>query len=296
MLYNDMNMSKRDRLYFRYAPSFREHTGSPELRIHIIGHRIFGDTRKRGRRRALSPKPQSKPQNKPGTWSLNYYHDGICIKGADGDIHAPPHSLLITAPNSGQPIQPTKNEFLHSWMHVSGSLIDDAFKEMPHHQPLVMPDDELITKTWTDLYQDLLTYKEQSAEVLALTIRLFLAKVKRIHNGKEKNFLPQIIINAQLFMKGNIDKMLTIEQIANKIGWSARHLSREFKKHCGISPLTYHMNLKFNQAKKQLLEDKYSVSDIAYHLGYSDQFSFTKAFKKAHNVSPLSWKKTQLEQ
>ena len=59
-----------------------------------------------------------------------------------------------------------------------------------------------------------------------------------------------------------------------------------FKRTLGISPGQYIKSLKMNLARDYIYEKKYSVKEIAYMLGYTDQYTFSKAFKKQFNTPP----------
>ena len=43
-----------------------------------------------------------------------------------------------------------------------------------------------------------------------------------------------------------------------------------------------------------LLNTNLSVSDIAQTLGYSNQSNYINSFKKEYGMSPLNWRKTNL--
>jgi len=68
----------------------------------------------------------------------------------------------------------------------------------------------------------------------------------------------------------------------------------EFKLKAGFKHLfkmtayDYHMQLKFQEAKKLLLENKETIKAIAYQIGYDHHASFTQEFKKQFGYTP-SW-------
>jgi AraC-like DNA-binding protein len=65
-------------------------------------------------------------------------------------------------------------------------------------------------------------------------------------------------------------------------------LKTGFKHLFKMTTYDYHMQLKFQEAKKLLLENKESISAIAYKIGYDHHPSFTHEFKKQFGYTP-SW-------
>jgi AraC-like DNA-binding protein len=65
-----------------------------------------------------------------------------------------------------------------------------------------------------------------------------------------------------------------------------------FKHLFNMTAYDYHRQLKFQEAKKLLQENKESIRAIAYLIGYDHHASFTQEFKKQFGYTP-SWFKKQ---
>lgn len=84
-----------------------------------------------------------------------------------------------------------------------------------------------------------------------------------------------------------VNKILpSIDYLAREAGMSASKFKKCFKIRFGTSPYEYHLNLKLDEAKNQLLEKKWTISEIASQLGYTSTANFDKAFKKKFMVNP----------
>lgn len=92
------------------------------------------------------------------------------------------------------------------------------------------------------------------------------------------------------YVSANIDKKITIAELSELINFSEKYFIRFFKNTLGISPMQYVNQLKMNQARKYIYEGNYTVKQLADMLGYSDSYSFSKAFKKHFKVSPTQFK------
>lgn len=92
------------------------------------------------------------------------------------------------------------------------------------------------------------------------------------------------------FIERNIDKKISIADIANSCFVNSIYLSRVFKKNTGITIHTYLENYRVNVAKKYLVTNK-SIEEIAIECGYSSVKYFSECFKKIVGVSPMKYKK-----
>jgi len=91
----------------------------------------------------------------------------------------------------------------------------------------------------------------------------------------------------------NIKENITLDDIANKIGYSKEYIIRIFKKEFGLTPHAFLMNEKVNYAKK-ILDERggKNLSSIALELGFYDQSHFTKYFKKSFAITPQNYIKS----
>jgi AraC-like DNA-binding protein len=85
-----------------------------------------------------------------------------------------------------------------------------------------------------------------------------------------------------------------LDDLIEKAYLSKFHLIRIFKKQTGLTPHAYQMQLKLNEARRLIFQDK-SLTEIAYELGFSDQAHFTNTFKKyANGANPRDVLKTAI--
>lgn len=100
--------------------------------------------------------------------------------------------------------------------------------------------------------------------------------------------------HAMKYIDLNYWKNPTIQELANFCGINRSHLSRIFKQKTNQSPQEYLLRYRINTACTFLRATDLTLSQIATALGYADQFSFSKAFKKEKGISPSSWKEQNL--
>jgi len=92
------------------------------------------------------------------------------------------------------------------------------------------------------------------------------------------------------FFRNNLDKMLTLKEIAGFTQLSVSHFSYLFKKKIGFPPLEYFNHMKIQQACQYLQFTDLKIKDIALKLGMKDPYYFSRVFSNIMGVSPKSYR------
>ncbi|WP_151734609.1 helix-turn-helix domain-containing protein [Paenibacillus tengchongensis] len=87
----------------------------------------------------------------------------------------------------------------------------------------------------------------------------------------------------------NYDQPLPIRELAEMAGLSPNYFGELFKKNYGLSPLDYLTEVRLSKAKQYLQESGYLLREIAHKVGYSDEFYFSRKFKKAFGIPPSAF-------
>lgn len=98
------------------------------------------------------------------------------------------------------------------------------------------------------------------------------------------------ISHAIQFMEQNLDKKLSLNEIADEAGYSPSYLTTMFRKKTGYSPSSYFAHLKITKACEYLDFSKNKIKDISYLMGYSDPYYFSKDFQKKMGISPRNYR------
>ncbi|MCY1719983.1 AraC family transcriptional regulator [Prolixibacteraceae bacterium Z1-6] len=103
---------------------------------------------------------------------------------------------------------------------------------------------------------------------------------------------PNKVDQSIIYMQKNINKSLTIKDLANNVQLSESHFSKIFRNKTGSSPLDYFINLKMQEAIRLLINQSLKIKEVAFKLGYSDPYYFTRIFSKHIGSSPGTFVKT----
>lgn len=83
----------------------------------------------------------------------------------------------------------------------------------------------------------------------------------------------------------NLQNPPSVQELAKRCNLSYGKLAQIFKQYTKLSPLRFLQHYKFCYADR-LLHEGTSIREVASQLGYSDQFTFSKQFKKDMGISP----------
>lgn len=91
------------------------------------------------------------------------------------------------------------------------------------------------------------------------------------------------------YMNKHIADPITVEEICHEFYISRSSLQALFKTHLNSSPKNYLLNIKLQKSKELIRENQYTISEIAYMLGFSSIHYFSRLFKKYFNTTPSAY-------
>ncbi|MCU6710196.1 helix-turn-helix domain-containing protein [Paenibacillus sp. J5C_2022] len=113
---------------------------------------------------------------------------------------------------------------------------------------------------------------------------------KESHNYELKQKIEQYIENHYR------DSSISLSGIADKFNLSSSYLSRYFREQFGYNYTDYVNRMRIEAAKRILMEDKQvSINQIAQDIGYDNDVTFRRVFKKYTGVAPSQYKGNLLE-
>ena len=94
------------------------------------------------------------------------------------------------------------------------------------------------------------------------------------------------------YIYDHLHEQVTLEQLAKNENLNPSYFSKLFSSEMGTPVKSYILSVKINTARNMLSKSDYSVSDIAYSLGFSSQSAFTAAFKNLTGETPARYRKS----
>ncbi len=98
------------------------------------------------------------------------------------------------------------------------------------------------------------------------------------------------ILKAEQYMREHLDSDIVIDEVAEFVCISSRHFKRRFRNATGDSPLNYLQKLRINEAKNRLENTLESINEITRRVGYEDDSTFRRLFKRYTSISPREYR------
>lgn len=101
---------------------------------------------------------------------------------------------------------------------------------------------------------------------------------------------PPLAARIKFYLDAKCTENLRLSEVAARFHIHPNHLSRVFHAQYGVSPKKYLLGLKLDRAENMLRTTALPVTLISASLGFEDQHTFSKLFKKERGVSPTDYR------
>lgn len=103
----------------------------------------------------------------------------------------------------------------------------------------------------------------------------------------------QEIMKAIIYLEMHFKENITLENLANEVGYNPSYFSDFFKKVTGETYIEKLTKLRIGYART-LLANGFSVSDACFHSGFGSLSNFLTMFKKHCRITPSEYRKKHL--
>ncbi len=110
---------------------------------------------------------------------------------------------------------------------------------------------------------------------------------------REKPPAHSLLSRILAFLEQDFERKLSIADLEKYTGISKGNLIRMIKKHTGMTPMQYRIARKMERAIYFLQVPDMSIKEIAYRLGYCNQFYFAEEFRHVTGRSPSAYRSYQ---
>ena len=104
-------------------------------------------------------------------------------------------------------------------------------------------------------------------------------------------FVVQTSFKSLKYIADHYAEDITVAKLAEIENYNRFYYTDWFKSKTGVLPSEYIQTVRIEKAKALLVNTKYKIIEIALQVGYENGSSFTRAFKKAENVSPKEYRR-----
>ena len=180
------------------------------------------------------------------------------------------------------------------WMHFKGTsssdFVDMMLKRMGAHVASISFQEKRL-----QLFEEIYTSLERGYSIdnicyASLSLQYFLGSCSFDNNFMaidEKTDSISLCVN---YLQKNIDKPLSLKDIADAVNLSVSHFASIFKKNTGFSIIEYFNHLKTQKACQYLQFTDLRINEIADRLGIEDPYYFSRMFTKIVGTSPNKYR------
>lgn len=102
--------------------------------------------------------------------------------------------------------------------------------------------------------------------------------------------MPEWVKKTEEILRFEEPSGIDLTYLANQTGIHPAHISRDFKRYFHTSMGTYIRRMKVEKACEYLSGAVYSLAEISYRCGFSDQSHFTRIFRNFKGVTPQQFR------
>lgn len=122
-----------------------------------------------------------------------------------------------------------------------------------------------------------------------------LVRINTAFQAKKKptsNIMPKLIRDLLRYIDSNLSQKITLQTLEQKFYLNGTYISRQFKKHTGLTLRSYLLERRISYAKT-LLATELSITEVCLQAGFSDYANFIRSFTNATGISPGKYARLQ---
>jgi AraC-like DNA-binding protein len=149
-----------------------------------------------------------------------------------------------------------------------------------------------ILALFNDIFDEIKNQRPLYQMKACTAIFSIIAEVLTRERRKDQPHLYQQKVNkAKYLMESNIFGTINLLDISEQLGISTSRFNEIFKAYTSMTPYQYYIQAKIHKAESLLEQNELSIKEIAYKMGFDDQYYFSRLFKNKTGSSPSLWKK-----
>ena len=181
------------------------------------------------------------------------------------------------------------------WVHYSGSAADDFASRLAARcdRPPVasLGLDDQIRHRFDEM---LMAHRRRDSGQLRAHTCLFALlglMLDRLQQPRRHQPLPAFDAEAtQRYIDAHLEAPLTVEQLADRAGYSPSHFARLFRAVFKVSPMRYVIEQRVARAALLLTQTAQPIHRIAKAVGYDDPLYFSRQFRQQTRQSPTAYR------
>ncbi|MCF0108693.1 MAG: AraC family transcriptional regulator [Erysipelotrichaceae bacterium] len=143
----------------------------------------------------------------------------------------------------------------------------------------------------SDIYIQQAELLDHPDAVAGLMPKMVIDFTERVEEATMGDRSDHTIRQIRSYILQNLSRHITVNELAEYVGFNRSYLISLFKESIGIGPGAYITRLRIDEAKRLLTISNNSLASIAEALGFSSQSHFQNVFRKETGKTPLQYRK-----
>lgn len=184
------------------------------------------------------------------------------------------------------------------WLHFKGSIASNFVNQQvkPYQ---ILPEKNSRISERTEFFEEIfhtleMGYSHKNISYACSVFHHYLGTLRFMQQyrdaGTKAAEKDDAILYAIHYMKENMEKKISLDELSAHVGYSIPHFSTLFKKRTGCSPFTYFNQLKIQHACHLLDFTDMKINQVCYKIGIDDPYYFSRLFSKVMGMSPRDYK------
>jgi YesN/AraC family two-component response regulator len=232
------------------------------------------------------------------------YQWAYCVQGSGKFIienksyEIPVNSAFFFRKDIGHQYFTLEEPWVTNWITFNGAAVESLldYMNISNHEVITMIQSQDLEYIMEDIFNILSlsnSEKDVTASSLLYKLLIKMKDFKDISSNEENVILFRKLQPVINLMAENYSRVITLEEMADKIEVSKHYLCRIFKKTYLVTPFEYLNQLRIQKSKEAMMNNKLlKIKQVAYNSGFSDVSYFCSMFKKIEGCTPIEFKKT----
>ena len=181
------------------------------------------------------------------------------------------------------------------WLHFTGQHAD-IYSEGQHLPQDIRPTTNSRISERQHVFEEIFATLERSTDRESLRyasslLHYYLASMRYLHHYRQETpDHTNVIAAAQRYIQENLERRLTLNDLARYTGYSASRFSQLFRQQTGESPINYFNRKKMEHAAHLLLTTDMRINQICPKVGFEDSCYFSRLFTQLMGCSPKQYR------
>jgi len=228
-----------------------------------------------------------------GPWKALYLRQGeLILRPGTGTSYEMRWKSLSSVPTQTLHLRLSRDLVARTAEEVAG--YDPARLSVEEHSGF---QDPLLTQIGLALWRELeqrapagKLYAQTAAQMLAIHLLRYYTSVGGAIEEPLQGLTHQQMKRVMDFVQDHLSQELSLEALAQQIGFSPYHFARLFRQTTGESPHQFVLRQRIERAQRLLKERDVSLAHVAVESGFANQSHLTQAFKRHLGLTPRAYR------